>query len=308
MKRVLRTTMMALLVMVLCVGMLAPTAMAYTYEPVSEDIPVTIFMKSTVEGGELPESDDIEVTVVTLSEGSPDAVDASFVITTESADGAEGTTGTFTVGPYTKPGDHYYGVTIHTSDHEKIDGDVEIYYLLHIQVLNKDDYSGLRINPQARIADSSFNALDVENVKRSITDINFYVPPLNIKVVKKWAGSIGGEVKMDLIVYANAEDEKGTVVETARLNKENNWQHTFEDLDSRLLWDVKETKVPAGYWASYKADKTDPYNWIITVTNASALYQTGQLNWPIPVLICCGSVLMLAGILLLRKREETVNE
>ena len=73
MKRVLRTTMMALLVMVLCVGMLAPTAMA-AYTPVyTDEIPVTIFMESIPEGEELPVSDAIEVTIQTLSEGSPDA-------------------------------------------------------------------------------------------------------------------------------------------------------------------------------------------------------------------------------------------
>ena len=84
------------------------------------------------------------------------------------------------------------------------------------------------------------------------------------------------------------------------MNKSYNWQRKWEGVDARCAtYSVKEVKVPAGYVATYKyADG------VYTITNTGALIQTGQLNWPIPVLCGAGCLFLLAGLLMLRRKEE----
>lgn len=45
-----------------------------------------------------------------------------------------------------------------------------------------------------------------------------------------------------------------------------------------------------------------------TGTAAEALIQTGQLNWPIPVLVCGGLFFLVLGIILLRRKDEPDDE
>ena len=70
MKRVLRTTMMALLVMMLLVSMMAPAAFAYG--AVSHSLTVTVNMYASPAKGEVPATDVVPVTVTPIegTEGS----------------------------------------------------------------------------------------------------------------------------------------------------------------------------------------------------------------------------------------------
>lgn len=91
----------------------------------------------------------------------------------------------------------------------------------------------------------------------------------------------------------------GNVVETAILNKDNNWQMTFDGMPESDAYSVKEVDVPKGFTATYKQD-----GYVFTVTNTSTLIQTGQLMWPIPVLTAAGLLLLVAGIILLKKKRK----
>lgn len=85
-----------------------------------------------------------------------------------------------------------------------------------------------------------------------------------------------------------------------KLNKANEWQDFWYGLDDLgSTYSVKEKVVPAGYKASYSYQ-----NNIYWITNTRALLQTGQLNWPIPVLGGAGGLLFIAGMLMLRRKEE----
>ena len=64
--------------------------------------------------------------------------------------------------------------------------------------------------------------------------------------------------------------------------------------------------VPSGYKASYSTQRHTT-----TITNTSKTYkapdklvQTGQLNWPVPILVCSGLALIVTGILLQRWRKQ----
>ena len=82
----------------------------------------------------------------------------------------------------------------------------------------------------------------------------------------------------------------GTLYDSVVLSKSNNWKHTWTNLVKDGTWSVKEINVPNGYTDTYKDNGMS-----FTVTNTSTLIQTGQLNWPIPILSSVGLLFILAG-------------
>ena len=94
--------------------------------------------------------------------------------------------------------------------------------------------------------------------------------------------------------------KNGSVVKTAILNAQNNWQITFADMPESDTYSIKEVNIPKGFTATYKQE-----DYVFTVTNTSTLIQTGQLIWPIPVLAGGGMILIAVGIVLLQKKRKT---
>ena len=91
----------------------------------------------------------------------------------------------------------------------------------------------------------------------------------------------------------------GTVVKTAVLNTQNNWQVSFPDMPESDAYSIKEINIPKGFTATYNQKGYE-----FTVTNTASLAQTGQLIWPIPVLAGAGVLLLVAGFVLLQKKRE----
>ncbi len=92
---------------------------------------------------------------------------------------------------------------------------------------------------------------------------------------------------------------KGDVpVETATLNEQNGWEVTFHNLQAGDDYRAEEIDVPKGFTVTYAQDGDT-----FIITNTPALAQTGQLNWPIPVLAAAGLILMTFGTLILRKER-----
>jgi hypothetical protein len=94
--------------------------------------------------------------------------------------------------------------------------------------------------------------------------------------------------------------KNGTVVKTATLNAQNNWQVTYTGMPESDAYSVNEVNVPKGFTATYKQN-----GYVFTVTNTSTLIQTGQLIWPIPVLAVSGMLFIAVGIVLLRNKRKT---
>ena len=94
--------------------------------------------------------------------------------------------------------------------------------------------------------------------------------------------------------------KNGNVVQTATLNAQNNWQVTYTDMPESDGYSIQEIGVPKGFTATYSRK-----GYVFTVTNTSALAQTGQLMWPIPVLAVGGILFLAVGIVLLRKKRKT---
>ena len=91
----------------------------------------------------------------------------------------------------------------------------------------------------------------------------------------------------------------GKVVQTAILNESNNWQVTYTGLPESDAYSIQEINVPEGFTATYSKA-----GYVFTVTNTPSLIQTGQLIWPIPVLVVCGMLLITLGIVLLQKKRK----
>lgn len=90
------------------------------------------------------------------------------------------------------------------------------------------------------------------------------------------------------------------LVDTVTLNDKNNWTYTWEKQLQSDGYSVTEKDIPDGYTATYSWEGYD-----FTVTNTSTLIQTGQLFWPIPVLIISGLVLFALGwALYIRRKKE----
>ena len=119
----------------------------------------------------------------------------------------------------------------------------------------------------------------------------------SITIKKVWNTDESTEVTESVTVQLL---KNGSVIKTATLSKNNNWQITYNDMPESDAYSIKEVGVPKGFTATYKQD-----GYLFTVTNTSTLIHTGQLIWPIPVLAVSGMLLIAVGITLLQKKRKT---
>lgn len=136
------------------------------------------------------------------------------------------------------------------------------------------------------------------------------------KVIKKWEDSAHEEERPKEIRVQLLRE--GEVFDTISLNEKNNWRYTWNDLDNQYQWTVVEKEV-AGY-----SVQTERQGITFVVTNtydedlpydkpeqsggesgdeeaggstSHRLPQTGQLWWPVPLLIVCGLLLIVFGLI-----------
>ena len=121
--------------------------------------------------------------------------------------------------------------------------------------------------------------------------------PKTLTVNKVWAGSAGDLPSTVTVILL----QDGKEVDSVKLGYSNNWKYKWENLYGGSEWTVKEV-VPNGYINSIKTT-TDGNDIKVTITNTAALIQTGQLNWPVPVMLVLGLALMIVGSKLIRKER-----
>lgn len=139
-----------------------------------------------------------------------------------------------------------------------------------------------------------------------ITNHNDYEPvpnpePVDLSVKKVWSDTDnknGSRPDSVTVTLYNGDE----AVEKVTLSAENNWMYTWKDLDGSGDWSVLETGIPKGYTPSYRTE-----NGVVTITNTATLIQTGQLNWPIPVLGGLGALMIFFGILTMRRKKKNGN-
>lgn len=123
--------------------------------------------------------------------------------------------------------------------------------------------------------------------------------PSRIHVLKVWKRDNKKSRPKSIEVCLLRSD--GIVVDRVVLNSDNQWSNTWDHLSTLYTYSVMETSVPSGYKESCTREKDT-----IVLTNTGSdkyrvekkdevLPNSGQLWWPVPVLLFVGLVLFGLG-------------
>lgn len=153
-----------------------------------------------------------------------------------------------------------------------------------------------------------------------------------IHVLKVWKQDQEKERPDSIVVELLQTDVEGntTVVDRQTLTKENQWSYTWKNLSTLMRWSVSEAEVPNGYTVAVTREgdtvvltntakksgnpdgevnppskkPTDKTVNKTTDKTSDKLPQTGQLWWPVLVLLFVGAICLLAGRVLRDRKEE----
>ncbi len=125
------------------------------------------------------------------------------------------------------------------------------------------------------------------------------VKPSRIHVLKVWKKDNKKSRPKSIEVCLLRSD--GIVVNRVVLNSDNQWSYTWDNLSTLYTYSVMETSVPSGYKESCTREKdtivlTNTGNFTDKVEKKDeVLPNSGQLWWPVPVLLFVGLVLFGLG-------------
>ena len=124
---------------------------------------------------------------------------------------------------------------------------------------------------------------------------------LSLRVIKQWRDPGLESLRPQQIQVTLYRDEQP--FDTVSLSESGNWSYQWAGLDAGRNWWVAEQPVQGYESQVYKEDNTfyiinTPLRW----PQDSGLPQTGQLWWPVPVLLAAGALLLALGRV--RKRER----
>lgn len=127
-----------------------------------------------------------------------------------------------------------------------------------------------------------------------------------ISVLKIWKDETNQNLRPKDISIELTKD--GQKYDTVTLNSDNNWKHTWKNLDSSSQWLVTEKNVPVGYEVNIQRNGntfivTNTYKDVDKPTSpvVPALPQTGQLWWPVYALTFAGMFFIIVGVIRRRK-------
>lgn len=128
--------------------------------------------------------------------------------------------------------------------------------------------------------------------------------PVSRKVQKVWKDDGNEEKRPEEITVQLLEN--GNVVDTVVLSRANNWEYTWNGLDSSSKWQIAEEGVPDGYTVTTTQEGN-----IFVLTNTypgkqpPTLPQTGMLWWPVPLLAFSGLLLIVAGLVVRHRQRDS---
>ncbi|MDO4649045.1 MAG: Cna B-type domain-containing protein [Eubacteriales bacterium] len=289
MRKLGKTIWSIMIAALLCIS--AVTAIGFAAENVTATVPVTVTVNGSTSdvGGSVPS--ETYTFVMNAFENAPLPSQASISI-----NGAG--RGSFEI-PFSGVGVYQYTISQDTS---ALTGngvyDESVYYIT--VTVSYGEGGDLQAAVVSRLGNT-------QSEKSDITFENTYSGEEydSLKVVKTWTDN---GVKRPTSIRVQLLD--GTkVVETVELSAANGWTYTWTKLDKTENhdWSVKEVAV-SGYTAQYSTGEDGT----ITIHNkgiptGGSLIQTGQLNWPIPVLGAIGCALILCGVYVMKKNRRKNN-
>lgn len=162
--------------------------------------------------------------------------------------------------------------------------------------------------PSKSVEMSQYQYDVVINMKYTKMNIEDLPETIDMKVMKSWVGGSAQNQPKSIVATLLKDGFEHDKVE---LNQANNWQYEWKDLSNQSEWDVIEDKVPEHY--TLKKNKN---NLTIILTNTyddsdddsgnkkpPKAPDSGQLWWPVPLLVVAGLSLIVGGFIL-RKKED----
>ena len=170
---------------------------------------------------------------------------------------------------------------------------------IHLKTLEHGDAVALRIELTAPLEMDNTYSDQIGEVdwKFLATAFNDEVDEFYQLTVKKIWKDGNSAVRPDSVKVKLIRNDK--TIDTVTLSEKNNWRYTWHDMEYRDGWEVEEIDIQKGYKESYDSKERS-----FIITNTAALAPTGQLNWPIPVLLIVGIILIATGASLLRKGRK----
>lgn len=308
MKKYLKRVPAALLAVLLLVTMLPMSALAAGVERPTVTIPVVVQTvcadQNPLDLDDLPENDRY---TFLLKEGN--AVKDTLTINGAKVDKDEKCgfgSGTFTLS-FDRVGIYEYTISQgkpEGNDAGRCDYDGKTVYNVKVTITNAED-GGLKATVAMRKAGDPVD--DPAYKKDEAPFVNEYAPIMkDVTVYKKWAGGNSKNrpaVVVDLLVNDNVV-ATGTLDQNA--DPEKDWTYVFvgKVRAKDNSWKIRERTIAGRYVPSYSY-KYEENSATVKNTYTTDLIQTGQLNWPIPVLCMLGSALIVLGLcVIFRKRED----
>lgn len=127
----------------------------------------------------------------------------------------------------------------------------------------------------------------------------------DFKVIKIWKDSCHENQRpksIEIVLWCDGKEYDKVI-----LSENGRWQHTWSNLETGHKWIVTEKQQDG-----YAEPKIEREGYTFTVTNtcskskdsSTKLPQTGQLWWPVPLLICGGLLCIVIGLVRRRRAEH----
>ena len=166
-------------------------------------------------------------------------------------------------------------------------------YLVNISSIETKDY--------VYTFKSTLVELNGEDVELSIKYEKNEKALYDLHVIKIWKNDDVNKRPDSINVLLLRDSE---VYDDVVLSKDNNFRYTWSGLSNEYTWDVMEKDVPSGYTLSIDREA----NTIMLTNTGSGMVKsvagdlplTGQLRWPVPILVIVGAVCLIIG----RKDEK----
>ncbi len=130
---------------------------------------------------------------------------------------------------------------------------------------------------------------------------------IDYRVIKIWKDTENEIHRPTQIKVALLRD--GIVYDQVTLSEENNWVHVWPKLSSKYNWSAVETDIPENYAMTVENEATgvviiNTYDGPPSTPPQDDLPLTGQLWWPVPVLIILGVTLLTIGEIQRKSRKN----
>ncbi len=127
------------------------------------------------------------------------------------------------------------------------------------------------------------------------------------EVLKVWRDGEGEDRPNEVIVHLL---RNGELYDSVTLSTSNGWSHVWDDLEDNHIWTLAE-EVPVGYTVTvtqegvtFVVTNTKPYTPPPPPPPPPDIPKTGQLWWPVPVMVIGGLMLFVAGFVRNRRNYE----